>query len=179
MDSVLVVIPARGGSKGIPRKNLRTLAGKPLIYYGIKASLASKYKPDVCVSSDDEEVLSIAKQIGAKVVKRDSQIAQDATTLDPVVYDAYKQLEGLENKQYDLIVTLQPTSPLLKTASLDDAIDLIVSNSEVETVIAATDDTHLTWKKEEGVFLPNYKERVNRQYLPSVFKENGGLLITR
>ena len=179
MKSVLVVIPARGGSKGIPRKNLRTLAGKPLIYYGIQASLASKYNPDIYVSSDDDEILSISKQIGAKTIKRDQLFAKDATTLDPVIYDAYKQAKVLENKHYDLVVTLQPTSPLLKSASLDEAINLMVTDDDVETVIAATDDTHLTWKKEDGVFLPNYKERVNRQYLTPVFKETGGFLITR
>lgn len=179
MDSVLVVIPARGGSKGIPRKNLRALAGKPLIYYGIRAALSSKYNPDVYVSSDDDEILSIAKQIGAKTINRNSQIAGDATTLDPVIYDAYKQSEELESKKYDLIITLQPTSPLLKTASLDSAIDILIEDDDVESVIAATDDTHLTWIKENDVFLPNYKERVNRQYLTPVFKETGGFLITR
>lgn len=177
--NILVIIPARGGSKGIPRKNLRTLAGKPLIYYGIQTSLASKYSPDVYVSSDDDEILSISKQLGAKTIKRDATIAKDATTLDPVIYDAYKQAEALENKRYDLIITLQPTSPLLKTASLDSALDLMTDGSDVETVIAATDDTHLTWKKEGETFLPNYKERVNRQYLTPVFKETGGFLITR
>lgn len=177
--NILVIIPARGGSKGIPRKNLRTLAGVPLIYYSIQTSLASKHNLDVYVSSDDDEILSISKQIGAKTINRDAQIAKDATTLDPVIYDAYKQSEKLENKQYDLIITLQPTSPLLKTTSLDNAIDLIINNSDVETVIAATDDTHLTWKKEDDIFLPNYKERVNRQYLTPVFKETGGFLITR
>ena len=177
--NILVVIPARGGSKGIPRKNLRTLAGKPLIYYGIKVSLFSKYKLDVYVSSDDDEILSISKQIGAKVIKRDTNIAEDATTLDPVIYDAYKQIENIENKKYDLIVTLQPTSPLLKTLSLDKAIAVLLNNEKIETVIAATDDTHLTWKKENDQYLPNYKERVNRQYLTPVFKETGGFLITR
>ncbi len=177
--NILVIIPARGGSKGIPRKNLRSLAEKPLIYYGIKASLASKYYPDVYVSSDDDEILSISKQVGAKTIKRDSQIAKDATTLDPVIYDAYKQAQELEHKQYDLIVTLQPTSPLLKTSSLDKAIDILVSSNEIETVISATDDTHLTWKKDDGKFLPNYEARVNRQYLTPVFKETGGFLITR
>lgn len=176
--NVLVVIPARGGSKGIPRKNLRSLAGKPLIYYSIQTSLKSKYNPDVYVSSDDDEILSISKKIGAKTIKRDSRIATDVTTLDPVIYDAYKQAEVLENKQYDLIVTLQPTSPLLRTWSLDEAIDTFVNNNDIETVIAATDDTHLTWKKEDEKFLPNYKERVNRQYLLPVFKETGGFLIT-
>jgi len=179
MKSVLVVIPARGGSKGIPRKNLRTLAGKPLIYYGIRASLASKYRPDVYVSSDDDEILSISEQIGAKTIHRDSSIAKDATTLDPVIYDAYTQSMKLEGKHYDFIVTLQPTSPLLKTESLDEAIDTMVTNDSVDTVISATDDTHLTWKMEGGVYSPTYKERVNRQYLTPVFKETGGFLITR
>lgn len=179
MMEILVVIPARGGSKGIPRKNLRTLAGKPLIYYGIQAALKSKYNLDVYVSSDDDEILSISKQIGAKIIKRDSQIAKDVTTLDPVIYDAYKQAEQLENKQYDLVITLQPTSPLLKTASLDKAISIFVENINIETVIAATDDTHLTWKNDNNKYLPNYKERVNRQYLTPVYKETGGFLITR
>ncbi len=177
--NILVVIPARGGSKGIPRKNLRALAGKPLIYYGIKTSLKSKHNPDVYVSSDDDEILSISKQIGAKTIKRDSRIANDEITLDPVIYDAYKQAEKLENKRYDLIITLQPTSPLLKTSSLDEAIEILMNSNKVETVIAATDDTHLTWRKKDEIFLPNYKERVNRQYLTPVFKETGSFLITR
>lgn len=177
--NILVIIPARGGSKGIPRKNLRTLAGKPLIYYGIKTSLNSKYAPDVYVSSDDDEILSISKQIGAKTIKRNPKLAKDVTTLDPVIYDAYNQAVGIENKKYDLIITLQPTSPLLKSSSLDKAIEILVNNDEIETVIAATDDTHLTWKKENNQFLPNYKERVNRQYLTPVYKETGGFLITR
>lgn len=177
--NILIIIPARGGSKGIPRKNLRTLAGKPLIYYGIKTSLNSKYVPDVYVSSDDDEILSISKQIGAKTIKRNPKLAKDVTTLDPVIYDAYNQAEEIENKKYDLIITLQPTSPLLKSSSLDKAIEILVNNDEIETVIAATDDTHLTWKKEDNQFLPNYKERVNRQYLTPVYKETGGFLITR
>ncbi len=177
--NILVVIPARGGSKGIPRKNLRTLAGKPLIYYGIQTALKSKYSPDVYVSSDDNEILSISQQIGAKIIKRNFQIARDVTTLDPVIYDAYKQVKKLENKRYDLIITLQPTSPLLKTSSLDDAISILIQKPQIETVIAATDDTHLTWKREDDKFLPNYKERLNRQYLTPVFKETGSFLITR
>ncbi|HIQ28383.1 MAG TPA: acylneuraminate cytidylyltransferase, partial [Sulfurovum sp.] len=177
--NILVIIPARGGSKGIPRKNLRTLAGKPLIYYGIKTSLNSKYAPDVYVSSDDDEILSISKQIGAKTIKRNPKLAKDVTTLDPVIYDAYNQAVEIENKKYDLIITLQPTSPLLKSSSLDKAIEILVNNDEIETVIAATDDTHLTWKKENDQFLPNYKERVNRQYLTPIYKETGGFLITR
>lgn len=177
--NVLIIIPARGGSKGIPRKNLRTLAGRPLIYYSIQTALQSKFNPDVYVSSDDDEILLISQKVGAKTIKRDPSKAEDATTLDPVIYDAYQQVKEIEQKEYELIVTLQPTSPLLQSSSLDTALDILVNKKKLDTVIAAKDDTHLTWKKEENRYVPNYKERVNRQYLTPVFKETGGFLITR
>ncbi|NOR68213.1 MAG: acylneuraminate cytidylyltransferase [Methylomarinum sp.] len=176
---VLIIIPARGGSKGIPRKNLRSLAGKPLLYYSVKMAFRSCYKPDVYVSSDDEEILTIAKKLGSKVIHRDASKAQDQTTLDPVIYDAYKQAEAKEKKSYDVIITLQPTSPLLKTSSLDSAIEKLIQNSDIDTVISAKIDTHLTWKQRDGRFVPNYEKRVNRQFLEPIYKETGGFLITR
>ena len=177
--NILVVIPARGGSKGIPRKNLRSLGGKPLIYYSIKTALASRFSPDVYVSSDDDEILSIALQIGAKSLKRDLSIAEDATTLDPVVYDAYMRISQLEKKQYDFIITLQPTSPLLESTSLDEAIMKMLENRDLDTIIAAHDDTHLTWKKEDDDYVPNYSKRLNRQFLIPIYKETGGFLLSR
>ncbi len=179
MKDLLVVIPARGGSKGIPRKNLRLLAGKPLIYYSIKTALASIYKLDVYVSSEDDEILNIATQFGAKIHKRDISIADDKTTLDPVVYDCYKHAENIENKSYDYIITMQPTSPLLKSSSLDEAISEIIADENIETIVAAKDDTHLSWRKEDNRFIPNYEKRVNRQYLTSTFIETGAFFITR
>ncbi|MCF6781785.1 cytidylyltransferase domain-containing protein [Stutzerimonas stutzeri] len=177
--NVLVVIPARGGSKGIPRKNLRALAGKPLISYSIITALTCKFQPDVYVTTDDHEIASIAERLGAKIIQRDSGIAQDHTTLDPVVYDAYLQAGCSEGKQYDLVVTLQPTSPLLRSHSLDTALLRLTKEPSIDTVISACDDTHLTWRREDGVYIPNYNGRVNRQYLEPVYKETGGFLITR
>ena len=177
--NILAVIPARGGSKGIPRKNLRLLNEKPLIYYAITTALTSKHNIDVYVSSDDDEILNLATQFGAKVHKRDPSIADDQTTLDPVIYTCYQEAQKLENKVYDLIITMQPTSPLLKIHSLDTAIDQMIDNALIETVIAAKDDTHLSWRKEDEQFLPNYKERVNRQYLTPTFTETGGFFISR
>ena len=83
---ILIVIPARGGSKAIPRKNLRLLAGKPLIYYSINTALNSKFSSDIYVSSDDIEILNIAKKYNVKTHKRDSNISGDEVTLDPVIY---------------------------------------------------------------------------------------------
>lgn len=177
--NILVIIPARGGSKGIPRKNLRLLNGKPLLYYAIQTALNSKYHLDVYVSSDDDEILHTAKQFGAKIHPRDPQIADDATTLDPVIYSAYLYAKEREDKAYDYIITMQPTSPLLSVASLDSAIAKAVNDHSIETVIAAKDDTHLSWRKENGKFVPNYEKRVNRQYLTPTFTETGAFFITR
>ncbi len=178
-NNILVIIPARGGSKGIPRKNLRALAGKPLIYYSIQTALNSKYAPDVYVSTDDAEIAAISEKLGARIIQRDAAKAQDHTTLDPVIFDGYQQAQAKQGKSYDLIVTLQPTSPLLKSASLDAALERMLNEQALDTIISAKDDTHLTWKKDAGRFVPNYQKRVNRQYLEPIFKETGGFLITR
>lgn len=175
---VLVVIPARGGSKGIPRKNLRLLGGRPLIYYTITNALNSSYVTDVYVSSEDDEILALSQRFGAKIHRRDPAIADDRTTLDPVIYDTYMYAQNIEGKVYDLIVTLQPTSPLLKTISLDSAISRMLENDRIDTIISVKDATHLSWRKENGRFIPNYKERLNRQYLTPTFTETGGFLIT-
>jgi len=177
--NILVVIPARGGSKGIPRKNLRLLAGKPLIYYSIKTALSSKYNLDVYVSSDDDEILNLSSQFGANIHKRDPNISDDKTTLDPVIYDTYQYAKEIKQKDYAYIITMQPTSPLLKISSLDKAIERMISDKTIETVIAAKDDTHLSWKIENNRYIPNYTKRVNRQYLTPNFSETGAFFITR
>lgn len=177
--NILVIIPARGGSKGIPRKNLRLLGGKPLLYYSIKTALSSTFKPDVYVSSDDDEILNMAKKNNAKIFKRNADNAQDNTTLDPVIFECFKAVEKIEGKSYDLVITFQPTSPLLKTSSLDSAIQNMLNNDEIDSIISAKDSTHLSWRKENGKYVPNYKERLNRQYLTKVYSESGGFLITK
>lgn len=176
---ILVLIPARAGSKGVPQKNLRNLNKKPLIYYSITNALKSSFKPDVYVSSDNLEILSIAKEFGAKILIRDPKISTDFVTLDPVIFDAYKKIELIEKKKYDFVITMQPTSPLLKVQSLDDAIKKIINNKKIDTLISATNNTHLTWVKKNKKYIPNYIKRVNRQKLPTVFKETGAFLITK
>ena len=177
--NILIVIPARGGSKGIPRKNLRLLKGRPLIYYAIENARNSKFKPDIYVSSEDDEILETASRFGAKIHRRDAKQADDTTTLDPVIHSCYKYAKNVENKEYDLIITMQPTSPLLKTRSLDNAIRRIIENPSIDTIIAAKKSTHLTWRKEGDKFYPNYTKRVNRQFLTPIFTETGAFFITR
>jgi len=179
IPSVLVVIPARGGSKGIPRKNLRSLGGKPLIAYSISTAKQSAYVSDVVVSSDDDEILTVASKYGAATHLRSPDIADDLTTLDPVIYSAYEWARTAFGKDYSLIITMQPTSPLLSVESLDAAIQKLLENEQVDTVISARDDTHLAWRKQDGKFVPDYAKRVNRQELPARYRETGGLVATR
>lgn len=176
--SVAVVIPARGGSKGIPRKNMRLMNGKPLIAYAIENALASKFVDRVLVSSDSEEVLAFASQYdNVSALGRESGLAQDAVTLDPVVHDAVSRCEA--DGLFDVVVTLQPTSPLLSVGTLDAALKLFLS-SELDSLISVVNDPHLSWMEDaSGRVLPAYEKRLNRQQLPHHYVETGAFLISR
>lgn len=116
----LAIIPARGGSKRLPHKNILELAGKPLIFWSIDSGLKSKYIDKVVVSSDDNEILSISKKYGAEIIKRPDYLANDTAK----TFDAIKHT--IENIQkYDYIVLLQPTSPLRNESHIDEAIELL------------------------------------------------------
>lgn len=173
--SVIVVIPARGGSKGIPRKNLRPVGGKPLIYYSIIASLNAELVEDVLVSTDDDEIALFAQRFGAKVLMRDPKLADDQTTLDPVIQDAVKRYSEENNKTFDYVVTVQPTSPLVRSLDIDSVITTL-KQTESDTVVSVVDDRHLCWTVIDGKAVPAYKERVNRQKLPPNFKETGAVI---
>jgi len=108
--SILAVIPARFGSKGLPRKNILDCAGKPLIAWSIEAALKSKYVTQVLVTTDSEEVANIAKKYGAWVPSlREAYLAQDQSSITEVVKDVLNNMAT--GFSYDLIVLLQPTSP--------------------------------------------------------------------
>jgi len=175
---VIVIIPARGGSKGIPRKNLRLLNKKPLIWYPINIAKRSIYNPDIVVSTDDTEIGEVAYLFGARKLKRPKDLAADDVTLDPVVYHAVVEMERRKHIKYDLVVTLQPTAPLLKAETLDKAILFMINNS-YDTILSVERSPHLYWKQENGVFVPLYKRRENRQFLNPLYKENGAFVISK
>ncbi|NPV54627.1 MAG: hypothetical protein HPY71_14110 [Firmicutes bacterium] len=178
MLKVLAVIPARGGSKSIPRKNMRLLAGKPLIYYILTTALRSKLITDVVVTSDDDDILRYASQFGVITRKRPAYLAEDTVTLDPVVNDALDFANALGGTEYDLVVTLQPTSPLLRSETLDCAIETLIQQN-LDTIISVVDDTHLMWKKMGDQVVPDYDQRLNRQWLPKKYRETGAFVVTR
>ena len=175
---ILAVIPARGGSKGIPRKNVRLMAGKPLIYYAISNAGKCSAVTDVVVTSDDDEILNIAENYGAVALTRSPGLAGDAVTLDPVICDAVKQMESRRQYRYDIVVTLQATSPVLKSGTLNEAIKSFIETG-AETYISAVNKPHLSWGKNENGYDPLYEKRLNRQQLPPNYLEAGAFLITR
>ena len=169
---ILAVIPARAGSKGIPNKNIRIIGGHPLIYYAIKNALTSEFITDIIVSTDSAEVEIIANQMGVEVKQREADLCGDSVTLDAVVADAVSE------KEWDYIVTMQPTSPTLRAETLDQAILYAIEN-DLDTVISAINAPHLSWKEKDGKKVPNYAERLNRQYLPPCYIETGAFVISK
>jgi CMP-N-acetylneuraminic acid synthetase/spore coat polysaccharide biosynthesis predicted glycosyltransferase SpsG len=178
-SKVLAIIPARGGSRGIPRKNVRLLCGKPLIAYTIEATLGSKLIDRVVVSTEDEEIAEVSRIYGADVVERPPELARDDVTLDPVIFQAVTAIEERENQRYELVVTIQPTSPLLSKRTIDEAIDVMLG-SNYDSLISVTPEPHIYWMLGTGKTpVPLQKERKNRQQLEPVFKETGALLVCR
>lgn len=175
---VLAVIPARGGSKEIVKKNLRLLNQKPLLYYQIKNSINSKFISDVVVTSEDDDILNYASNYPVFLRKRPYDLATDQATLDAVIYDATHHIEFEKKKSYQTIITLQPTSPLLTLKTLDNSINKFLDEG-LDTLIPVVDNTHLHWKEESHKIVPEYDERLNRQWLPKKYKETGAFLITK
>lgn len=132
----LAIIPARGGSKRLPRKNVLDLNGKPLIVWTIEAGLNSKYIDKIIVSSDDDEILEISKNFGAETIKRPDELASDTAT----TFDAIKHtIDNLE--KYDYIVLLQPTSPLRNEKHINEAIELL-ENKNADAVVSVCEMDH-------------------------------------
>ena len=174
---IIVVIPARSGSKGIPRKNIRLMNGLPLLSYAIKTALGSTFNPDVYVSTDSEEIADVAIKFGAKVLMRDSALAGDMVTLDPVIYDALVKAEKENKCTYNLIITMQPTSPLTSVNTLDKAIKEFISK-KYNTLISVVNKPHLNWAEKDNKIVPAYEKRLNRQQLPKNYLETGAFVIT-
>jgi CMP-N-acetylneuraminic acid synthetase len=176
----LAIVPARGGSKRLPRKNILDLEGKPLIAYSIESAFNSQYIDKVVVTSDDDEILSIAEIYGSDTVKRPSALASDAATTFDVVKHVIEKVGA-----YDYIILLQPTSPLRESIHIDEAIELldlknadaIISVCEVEhsPLWANTLDDSLTMTD----FLQKGIDQKRSQELEAFYRINGAIYICR
>lgn len=176
-SKVLAVIPARGGSKGIPGKNLRDLGGKPLIAWAIEAALASATVDRVVASTDDPDIAEAARRWGAEVpFMRPAELARDQTPGDAPFRHAVEQLPG-----YDLAVLLQPTSPLRNSDDIDGCVRLAQASGK-PVVSVCESDKHPAWMYMlNGAapipLLPELAGAERRQDLPPVYVLNGAVYV--
>jgi len=189
---VLAIIPARGGSKGIPRKNIKLFAGYPLISYSIAAGLQAGSVTRVIVSTDDEEIAAVARACGAETpFLRPAELAQDKTTDLPVFQHALTWLKQQENYAPDLVIQLRPTSPIRPRNCVDEAVALLQRNpaaDSVRGVVPSGQNPYKMWRfngKEDPMTplltLEGVKEPFNapRQALPPTFWQTGHIDVIR
>jgi len=177
---VLAVIPARGGSKGIRKKNLRLLRGYPLIDYVLRTARSVPEISEIVVSTDDEEIAEyVTIRHGVCVHHRPLDLAGDDVSLDPVVSDALEFMEKRKGEAFDIVVTLQPTSPTLRASTLKRVLTSFEADENADSYIAAIEDTHLRWQEHGGSIVPIYVKRANRQWLRKTYKETGAFLISK
>ena len=187
MKKILGVITARGGSKGIPGKNIKDFGGKPLIVYTIEVAQKSELITDFIVSTDDQEIAEVAKQYGAEVpFIRPAELAKDDTPTLPVIQHAVQYMEAQRGYHYDYIVTLQPTSPFRTPQDIDRAIQLIdteQADSAVSMVAVPSTFHPIKMKKLDGTKVLPYcmpePEGSRRQDFPKVYRRSSSVYVSR
>ena len=180
---ILYLIPARGGSKGVVNKNIRLLAGKPLIYYAIKSALENANPKDICISTDSIAIKEVAEEFGVKVpFLRPIGLATDLSTTEDVILHAldYYKNAGVN---YDFVVLLQPTSPFRRGEHIKQALNLIDNQSDLIVSVKETDANpyYVLFEEDEKGILQKTCKGVftRRQDCPKVFELNGAVYVIR
>ena len=178
MGKLLAIIPARGGSKGIPNKNIKIFNGKPLIYWTIKTALESKTIDKVVVSSDSNKILKLSKQFGAEIILRPKKISGDKATTESAIKHCIKYYKN----SYENIVLLAPTNPLRITSDIDNAYKFFKLNNLDSCFSGASITDFLIWNldkksKKYSSINYDYKNRGRRQNRKLGYVENGCIYI--
>jgi CMP-N-acetylneuraminic acid synthetase len=177
---IISIIPARGGSKGIPRKNIKKLNGKPLIGYILETALKVEEIDRVIVSTDDTEIAAVAKEFGAEIpFLRPKELAEASTPTMPVLQHAVNYLEENENYIPDVVVLLYATSPLVTKERVSQAIKLL-NEGNYDLVISVVEERGHFWIENNESYKRLYPKRVkNRQFTKPLYRENGAIYAYR
>ncbi len=181
---VLAIIPARGGSKGLPKKNIKNLCGKPLIAWSIEQAKKSRYIDKIFVSTDDNEIAEIAKEYGAEVpFLRPIELAGDTSSVTDAVIDAIKKFEG-RGEFFDIVVELEPTKCIRESSDIDNRLEFLTDNPRAKSLVSLIpieSPAHPDWAasiNEEG-FIKGYRgELFRRQNLSKRYCYSGFVLIS-
>jgi len=181
MSRILAIIPARGGSKGLPGKNLRSVAGKPLIVWSIEQALAAQGLADVVVTTDSPAIAEVARTAGAKApFTRPAELATDAAPTEPAMLHALEQMEQREGR-YDAVMLLQPTSPLRLPGTIDRAIRQF-AGSGADSLLGVVETHAFFWQDSPVRASYSVENRPRRQDIAPAdrrYRETGSLYLTR
>lgn len=181
MGGSVAIIPARGGSKGIPGKNILKIAGKPLIAWSIEHALNAKCVDSVWVSSDSKEILEIAKAYGAKPILRPDYLSRDEATSESAWLHAVDYIEEHQNAEIDAVIAMQATSPIRGDDDLDSALKKFRYENLDSLLSVTIVEDHFQWrmgkKGPQSVKGYDFKNRKRRQDLEVTFLENGSFYI--
>ena len=180
-EQVIAIIPARGGSKGLPGKNLRRLAGQPLIAHTIHQARAASCIERVVVSTDDDAIAALAQASGAQVIRRPAELAGDTATSERALVHVLERLEREERYVPELVVFLQCTSPLRRPQDIDEAVATL-RRERADSLFSACRAHPFVWERREGGLRSatyDWRRRPRRQELPEQFVENGSIYVTR
>lgn len=178
---VLAIIPARGGSKGLPGKNIIDVNGKPLLFYTLSQAKKSQYIDRVILSSEDDEIIRVAKTLGCEVpFKRPKDLAKDTSGTMQVIFHALDELEEI----FDYVVVLQVTSPLRITEDIDNSIELCEKNNAPSCLSVVANEKPLEWifrVSKQGKVIPisNEKVAIRRQDATEIFSVNGAVAVAK
>lgn len=173
---ILGIIPARGGSKGIPKKNIKRLHGEPLISYSIKTALASKLDR-VIVSTDCKEIATISRDYGSEVIMRPPSLSADKTSTLPVIQDVVAKLD----EKFDAVMTLQPTSPFRSINDINKCIEIFCSDKEADSLVSIVEVPHNFMPEKlmtlNGKYLTGNNQILQRQDISTKYARNGSAII--
>jgi CMP-N,N'-diacetyllegionaminic acid synthase len=177
---ILAIIPARGGSKSIPRKNIRVLGGKPLLAYSIEQAKRTPSITRTIVSTDDDEIAAVAQTYGAEVVHRPAEISGDTASSESALVHALDTLQQTEGYSPDLVVFLQATNPIREEGDLQNAINLL-ERENADSLLSVTPFHVFLWRKQPDGSVKSltydHANRPRRQDKPEDFIENGSFYV--